>query len=547
MKNFGLSKKLYTFSAALIFFLTVLAMVSWSQLGIVGELARDAGLVKARQLELISSTELSVTKVLLQIRQALLFQDADKINAALKEIAAERANITKNDNEFLVALPTEKAKVEFQIWLDMQKVTWPVVIENMDLVAKNQTQEGLGFLSARTIPALAKMQDWLNTERTRQAKYLTDEVAQIESSAHKTALQLVVLTFCIGVGLLGFSWYISKLLNRRIATSQSVAELVRDGDLYTRHADGTNDEFTPLLAALAAMQDSLATVVGTVRENAEFVATASAEIAQGNVDLSRRTESQASALEEITASMAALGTTAQQNVQNASEANRLAVNASGIATEGGDVVAKVVSTMKTINESSKEIAVIVSVIDGIAFQTNILALNAAVEAARAGEQGRGFAVVATEVRNLAHRSAEAAKQIKALIETSVQRVEQGVVLADDAGQTMSRVVTSIQDVVTIMQEISASGAEQGESVEQVGRAILEMDATTQQNAALVEESTAAAENLKIQSQQLVSGVSVFRLGAGETVRTSVASEEFSQPAQSKKPLRLLTTGPMRTA
>ena len=522
----------------MIFFLTLLAIVSWSQLGVVGELARDAGLIKARQLELISSTELSVTKVLLQIRQALLFQEPAKISAALKEIAAERENITKNDNEFLVALPTEKAKVEFQIWLDMQKVTWPVVIENMDLVAKNQTQEGLAFLSARTIPALAKMQDWLNTERSRQAKYLTAEVAEIESSANKTALQLVVLTFCIGAGLLGFSWYISKLLNRRIATSQSVAELVRDGDLHTRHADGANDEFTPLLGALAAMQDSLATVVGTVRENAEFVATASAEIAQGNVDLSRRTESQASALEQVTASMAALGTTAQQNVQNASEANRLAVNASGIATEGGEVVAKVVSTMKDINESSKEIAVIVSVIDGIAFQTNILALNAAVEAARAGEQGRGFAVVATEVRNLAHRSAEAAKQIKALIETSVQRVEQGVVLADDAGQTMSRVVTSIQDVVTIMQEISASGAEQGESVEQVGRAILEMDASTQQNAALVEESTAAAENLKIQSQQLVSGVSVFRLGAGDTARTSSANDEYAQPGQSKKVLRL---------
>ena len=538
MKNFGLSKKLYVFSAGLIFFLTMLAVVSWSQLGAVGELARDAGLVKARQLELISSTELSVTKVLLQIRQALLFQDADKINAALKEIAAERANITKNDNEFLVALPSEKAKAEFHFWLDMQKVTWPVVIENMDLVAKNQTQQGLAFLSARTIPALAKMQDWLNTERTRQAKYLTDEVAQIESSAHKTALQLVVLTFCIGAGLLGFSWYISKLLNRRIATSQSVAELVRDGDLHTRYADGANDEFSPLLGALAAMQDSLATVVGTVRENAEFVATASAEIAQGNLDLSQRTESQASALEEITASMAALGTTAQQNVQNASEANRLAVSASGIATEGGEVVANVVSTMKNINESSKEISVIVSVIDGIAFQTNILALNAAVEAARAGEQGRGFAVVATEVRNLAHRSAEAAKQIKALIETSVRRVEQGVALADDAGLTMSRVVTSIQDVVTIMQEISASGAAQGESVEQVGRAILEMDATTQQNAALVEESSAAAENLKVQSQQLVSGVSVFRLGPGETVKTPAASVGSSRAAQNKPVLRL---------
>lgn len=540
MKNFGIAKKLYFFSSGLIFLLSLLAIFSWYQLGIVSHLAEDSGLVKVRQLALISSTELSATKVLLQIRQALLFPDPHKVELVLKEIESERKNISKNDDEFLNALPSDEAKNKFQIWLNMQKDTWPVVSENIRKISIGDNAAGLEMLSNATEPALAKMQNWLSSERANQEKYLTTEVAEIKNIANSTKQQLMYLTVFIALSLLFFSLYLSKLMRKRIALSQAVAELVRDGDLYTRHADGAADEFTPLLTALMVMQDSLAKVVGTVRENAEFVATASAEIAQGNIDLSRRTESQASALEQTSASMEELGKTAHRNVTNAAEANRLALDASEIAVEGGEVVGKVVNTMKTINESSKEISLIVNVIDGIAFQTNILSLNAAVEAARAGEQGRGFAVVASEVRNLAHRSAEAAKEIKSLIETSVLRVEQGVILADDAGLTMNRVVNSIKDVANIMKDISTAGAEQGASVGQVSQAILELDATTQQNAALVEQSAAAAENLKNQSNELVNVVSVFRLGPTEgkislipMVHTSKTMSRTNAPLQLK--------------
>ena len=532
MKHFGISKKLYFFSTILILLLALLAAISWSRLGDAGQLAKDAGLVKVKQLQLISSTELSVTTVLLQIRQALIFKDIEKINAALREIKKEKENIAGNDAVFDGALPTPEARTAFQIWLDMQKSAWPVVEENMRIIAAGDTEQGIAFLSAKTIPELKKMQAWLDTERGNQGKYLAAEVGQIESLANATRTQLSMLTLFIAVGMMTFSWYISRLLRQRIAVSQSVAELVRDGDLFTRQKDEQSDEFSPLLVALTTMQESLATVVGTVRENAELVALASTEIAQGNVDLSQRTESQASALEETSASMEELGSTAQQNVLNAAEANRLAINASEVAMDGGAVVSKVVSTMKNINESSKEISLIVNVIDGLAFQTNILSLNAAVEAARAGEQGRGFAVVASEVRNLAQRSAEAAKQIKILIETSVARVEQGVSLADEAGAAMGKIVSSIKDVTNIMVDISTAGAEQGSSVAQVGQAILELDATTQQNAALVEESTAAAENLKIQAEQLVGVVAVFRLGQNGVGNPAAAPRP--SPAKARK-------------
>lgn len=532
LKHFGISKKLYFFSTILILLLALLAAISWSRLGDAGQLAKDAGLVKVKQLQLISSTELSVTTVLLQIRQALIFKDIEKINAALREIKKEKENIAGNDAVFDGALPTPEARTAFQIWLDMQKSAWPVVEENMRIIAAGDTEQGIAFLSAKTIPELKKMQAWLDTERGNQGKYLAAEVGQIESLANATRTQLSMLTLFIAVGMMTFSWYISRLLRQRIAVSQSVAELVRDGDLFTRQKDEQSDEFSPLLVALTTMQESLATVVGTVRENAELVALASTEIAQGNVDLSQRTESQASALEETSASMEELGSTAQQNVLNAAEANRLAINASEVAMDGGAVVSKVVSTMKNINESSKEISLIVNVIDGLAFQTNILSLNAAVEAARAGEQGRGFAVVASEVRNLAQRSAEAAKQIKILIETSVARVEQGVSLADEAGAAMGKIVSSIKDVTNIMVDISTAGAEQGSSVAQVGQAILELDATTQQNAALVEESTAAAENLKIQAEQLVGVVAVFRLGQNGVGNPAAAPRP--SPAKARK-------------
>jgi len=287
-----------------------------------------------------------------------------------------------------------------------------------------------------------------------------------------------------------------------------------DGDLTLRLPVHGDDELSEIANGFNQFAEKVGSVLKKVHDNAESVASASAEIAQGNQDLSTRTENQASALQQTASSMDGLNSTVKQNADNARQANQLAMNASTVATQGGAVVAQVVDTMKGINDASRKIADIISVIDGIAFQTNILALNAAVEAARAGDQGRGFAVVASEVRALAGRSAEAAKEIKTLIHASVERVEQGTALVDRAGSTMTEVVDSIRRVTDIMGEISAASLEQSQGVMQVGEAVTQMDATTQQNAALVEEMAAAAGSLRLQAQDLVQNVSVFNLGRG---------------------------------
>jgi methyl-accepting chemotaxis protein len=318
-------------------------------------------------------------------------------------------------------------------------------------------------------------------------------------------------------------------IRRAVASAQAMAS----GDLASDIRVVGNDETAQVLQALSDMRGNLARIVGSVRQGSQAVATASAEIAQGNNDLSARTEQQASALEQTAASMQELGSTVKQNAESARQANQLASSASTVAIQGGEVVGQVVDTMRGINESSRRISDIIGVIDGIAFQTNILALNAAVEAARAGEQGRGFAVVASEVRALAGRSAEAAREIKNLINASVERVEQGTVLVDKAGETMTEVVSSIRRVTDIMGEISAASNEQNQGVAQVGEAVGQMDKTTQQNAALVEQMAAAAGSLKAQAQELVQTVAVFKLAAGESparIEAPVKQARVAPPA-----------------
>ena len=306
-----------------------------------------------------------------------------------------------------------------------------------------------------------------------------------------------------------------------------ISEEISEGNLSQKIDTSDHSEEGRLLSIMSTMQDKLAGVVGTIRVSAEGVATASSEIAQGNIDLSHRTEEQASSLEETSASMEELGSTVRQNADNAKQANELAMKASTVAIKGGEVVSDVVNTMKGINEASQKIADIISVIDGIAFQTNILALNAAVEAARAGEQGRGFAVVAGEVRNLAQRSAEAAKEIKSLITNSVERVEQGTALVDQAGMTMNEVVTSIRHVTDIMNEINNASSEQSDGITQVGDAVTQMDENTQQNAALVEQTAAAAESLKNQAQQLVKAIAMFQINQNKKAVNATESKTNS--------------------
>jgi methyl-accepting chemotaxis protein len=336
-----------------------------------------------------------------------------------------------------------------------------------------------------------------------------------EAYAHARAWTLGLILLGVATGVL-LAVLIVRSVTRQLGgepgEAAALARSVAAGDLAAPVALKVGDR-TSMMAQLQSMQDGLSKVVADVRRNADSVATASAQIAQGNADLSSRTEEQASALEQTAASMEQLGATVGRNADSAKQANQLALGAASLAARGGDVVRDVVQTMKGIDESSRRIADIIGVIDGIAFQTNILALNAAVEAARAGEQGRGFAVVASEVRSLAQRSAEAAREIKALIGTSVQRVAHGNTQVDQAGTTMGEIVAAVRRVADIIGEISAASAEQNAGVAQVGEAVSQMDQATQQNAALVEESAAAAESLRQQAQQLVNTVAVFKLRA----------------------------------
>ncbi|MRT30054.1 methyl-accepting chemotaxis protein [Herbaspirillum sp. CAH-3] len=373
---------------------------------------------------------------------------------------------------------------------------------------------------------------------------LMDLQRNVGRELHEQAQQryqtlLVVMGVAMAAGLfvaLLMGVLLVRAISRPLQRAVTVAQAVAAGDLTQQIDVHSQDETGQLMQALRQMNENLQGIVGQVRLSTDTIATASSEIAHGNLDLSSRTEQQAGALEETASAMEQLTSTVRHNADSAQQAKELAHSASEVAVRGGDVVRQVVDTMSSINQSSSKIVDIISVIDGIAFQTNILALNAAVEAARAGEQGRGFAVVASEVRSLAQRSAAAAKEIKVLIDDSVARVGTGSALVAQAGQTIDEVVRSVQRVSEVVTDISAAGQEQSQGIEEVNNAITQMDETTQQNAALVEQAAAAAQSMQEQAARLSEAVSVFRLGGGSVAGIPVA-QSMAAPATPSLPAK----------
>tara|TARA_B110001454_G_scaffold216871_1_gene240937 strand:- start:648 stop:2264 length:1617 start_codon:yes stop_codon:yes gene_type:complete len=383
----------------------------------------------------------------------------------------------------------------------------------VELVQGGQKEEALTKFLFSVRSMHTRYFEALEQLNTRQHALMEATGARSAETARNTTLFIVALAGAIVAVSVGVAFFATRSITRPLNRAVKIAEQVAAGDLSARIVSESEDETGQLMRALEEMNRGLQRIVGDVRQGTVAIASASSQIASGNSDLSVRTEEQASSLAQTSSAMSELTRIVRQNAENASQANQLASAASNIATEGGQVVAQVVDTMGAIDASSRKIVDIISVIDGIAFQTNILALNAAVEAARAGEQGRGFAVVAGEVRTLAQRSATAAKEIKALINESVEKVEQGSKLVSSAGGTMDNVVASVQRVTDIIGEITAASRSQSEGIEEVTRSILKMDGVTQQNAALVEQAAAAAESMQNQAHSLAEVVSVFKLEA----------------------------------
>jgi methyl-accepting chemotaxis protein len=400
--------------------------------------------------------------------------------------------------------------------------TAPLLDRAKALGLENNTWESTNFLVKELMPAVNKWQAAIDDMTAYQTSRNHEDRETAAGQNDRARLLLLILGGVAVAAAVVIAWLATRSITRPMKEAVLIAQTVAAGNL-TSHIDvRSTDETGQLLQALKDMNASLQNIVGQVRTGTETIATASSEIARGNLDLSSRTEQQASALEETASSMEELTSTVKQNSDNARQANQLAQSASSVAVQGGVVVSQVVETMGSINESARKIVDIIGVIDGIAFQTNILALNAAVEAARAGEQGRGFAVVASEVRNLAQRSASAAKEIKSLIGDSVEKVDLGGRLVSQAGTTMNEIVASVKRVTDIMSEITVASREQESGIEQINQAISEMDAVTQQNAALVEEAAAAAQSLQEQSSSLAQVVSVFQM-SDTAVQTSAPS------------------------
>ncbi|MDO9449981.1 MAG: methyl-accepting chemotaxis protein [Rugosibacter sp.] len=458
------------------------------------------------------------------IRTIALFADKDAKQLEYRKIEAARANYDVAWEALSKTVASEEDKTIRANIVAASNTARPLTDKMIQLGMDDKGDEATEVLLFEAAPSIQRWLDVLQENVDLQEKVIKkvgEDVRQAYTKARVLMLGMGSLAVVLGMLI---SWLITRSIIRPLQRAVVVASAVAQGDL-TQHIEvRTKDETGQLLQALKGMNESLSHIVGDVRGSTDSITTAAKQIAAGNSDLSQRTEEQASSLEETASSMEELTSTVRQNADNAKQANQLAVSASDVAVKGGQVVGQVVQTMASISDSSKKIVDIISVIEGIAFQTNILALNAAVEAARAGEQGRGFAVVAGEVRNLAQRSAAAAKEIKTLIGDSVDKVDTGAKLVDQAGATMNEIVLAVKRVTDIMSEISAASSEQSAGIEQVNQAVTQMDEVTQQNAALVEEAAAAAEALEEQARGLMEAVSVFKLEEGRTISRTVGAK-----------------------
>ena len=493
--------------------LTIVLLVAAVQIGLFRSAANSEAMGNGVSLQAQATEVHLLAKDNAIASMVILVSSSNDVQAKLsKDISERDARIIKDldalekalaDSEEGRALLAEVRKRHKNYVAGVQRI--------VGMVKAGKQAEAAFAADEEMIPMLAPFMTSLEKLNTRQVFLVQStglENGKLIASTRTITTVAGVLAALLAAGA---GMWLVRSITRPLRHAVAFAEAVSQGDLTQEMVTTGNDEIAVLMRALDNMQSSLSTVVRQVRQGSDSVASASSEIASGNMDLSNRTEIQAGALERTDASMAELGEAVKHNAESTRQANQLALQASTVAVRGGEVVGQVVETMQGINASSRKIADIIQVIDGIAFQTNILALNAAVEAARAGEQGRGFAVVASEVRSLAGRSAEAAKEIKALINASVERVEHGSALVDRAGVTMAEVVNSIKRVTDLMGEISAANNEQSTDVSEVADAVMQMDQTTQQNAALVEQMAAAASSLRSQAQDLVQTVAIFKL------------------------------------
>ena len=497
------------------FAIVLLMLIGVAYLGIHGMQQSNQSLhhvvtVNIKKMDALEDMSRSIHIVSRVVRSIALLSDETQAKLEHKKIDEARSHYDEAFSR-LEKMPLDETGKKFVASIKEDQIAARALVNKFEDMVHTNKEEAVQFLLKEVNPATAKWQDAIRDfTNLQEEKNASDEEAA--AHAYQAALFLMISITLLAVICGGLvAWFTSRSIVTPISVAVDLAKTVAQGDLTSEIQVNSTDETGQLMQALKEMNGNLIDIVSKVRVGTETIHTAATEIASGNLDLSSRTEEQAGALEETASSMEELTSTVKHNTDNARQANQLAISASEVAAKGGAVVNEVVHTMGAINASSKKIVDIIGVIDGIAFQTNILALNAAVEAARAGEQGRGFAVVASEVRNLAQRSAGAAKEIKTLIGDSVEQVEIGSRLVDQAGSTMDSVVSSIKNVTDIMGEMSLASQEQTSGIEQINHAVTQMDEVTQQNAALVEEAAAAAASLEEQAQVLTQIVSVFKI------------------------------------